>query len=369
MKSIGEQLRMARENKGLSIDEVAREINIARKYLAALETEDFSQFIAETYTLGFLKNYGEYLGLDVKELLSLYRIIKIQEEPVPVEQLLHTPLNVPRILAISLITLAGLALGGGAVYYFFFMPKTERQEELASGMPAEYSLTEGALEKRFYEGDILLIPFAGNNYKVSLTGIGDVITLAAPGKDIKLGLNNEAAADLNSDGLAELRISAIDYAQNRPEVGALLRFDLLNMTASTGMEQLAETLSGDQASAEDSSANSVPRVIFSASNAYPFTLQVSFSGYCMFRWEILREAARQGRNERYFVKGDEQTIQAQNGVRVWISNSSALKIWAIGGGHNVQLDIGGAGETIVEDIYWARDDDGRYKLIQVHLET
>ncbi|MDR1363290.1 MAG: helix-turn-helix domain-containing protein, partial [Spirochaetaceae bacterium] len=113
MKSIGEQLKAARESKGLAIDDVEREINIARKYLAALEAEDFSQFTAETYVLGFLKNYGEYLGLDVKELLSLYRIIKIQEEPIPVEQLLHTPLNVKRILIIVAVILAVLLVIGG----------------------------------------------------------------------------------------------------------------------------------------------------------------------------------------------------------------------------------------------------------------
>jgi hypothetical protein len=44
----------------------------------------------------------------------------------------------------------------------------------------------------------------------------------------------------------------------------------------------------------------------------------------MFRWEILREANRQTRSERYFVKGEEQTIHAQNGIRFWASNSSAV---------------------------------------------
>jgi cytoskeletal protein RodZ len=359
MKSIGEQLKKARENRGLSIDDAAHEINIARKYLVALESEDFSQFTAETYALGFLKNYGEYLGLDVKELLALYHVMKIQEEPVPVEQLLHTPLNIQRIFMTVVIVLFVLAAVGGTTYYIF-MPKNTHTEESAKRQPAEYSLAEGSLEKRFYEGDTLIIPLGGNNYKVSLRSIGDLITLSTPEKDIKLGLNNESMADINSDGITELRISAVDYAQNRSDVGALLRFDIINTNeqVDAGVFNTPETVSG-----------TAPRVIFNAVNPYPFTLQVVFSGYCMFRWEILREPNRQTRNERYFVKGDEQTIQAQNGVRIWVSNSSAVKIWAIGGGHNISLELGVPGEAIVEDVYWTRDDDGRYKLIQTRLES
>ncbi|MDR0410021.1 MAG: helix-turn-helix domain-containing protein [Spirochaetaceae bacterium] len=356
IKSIGEQLKAARERKNISIEDVEREINIARKYLEALEVEDFSQFTAETYALGFLKNYGEYLGLDTKELLSLYRVIKIQEAPIPVEQLLHTPPNVPRILMTIVIVLAGLALAGGGAYYFFFMPKSAYVEELTERRPIEYSLTEGSLEERFYEGDTLVIPLYGNNYRVSLRGIGDIITLSTPENDIKLGLNSDATTDINNDGIAELRVSAVDYAQNRADIGALLRFEIV-----MSIPEQAETAAADGYTA--------PRVIFTAANPYPFTLQAVFSSYCMFRWEILREASRQGQNERYFVKGDEQTIQAQNGVRIWVSNSSAVKIWVIGGGHNVPLEPGGAGEAVVEDIYWTRDEDGRYRLLQARLES
>ncbi|MDR2658437.1 MAG: helix-turn-helix domain-containing protein [Spirochaetaceae bacterium] len=366
MKSIGEQLKTARESKGISIDDAAREINIARKYLAALESEDFSQFTAEAYLLGFLKNYGEYLGLDVKELLSLYRIIKIQEEPVPVEQLLHTPLSVKRILATVFIVAGGLALIVGVVYYFLFMPKEQNVEQLTERQPVEYTLVEGSLEKRFYEGDALIIPVSGIDYKVSLRSIGDVITLSTPEKDIKLGLNNEASSDINNDGIMELRIAAVDYAQNRPDIGAFLRFDMLNTPSVAALEQ---NLGGTAAASSAGDAANAPRIIFNSASPYPFTLQMVFSSYCMFRWEILRETGRQNRNERYFVRGDEQTIQAQNGVRLWISNSSAVKIWIIGGGHNVPLELGSPGEAIVEDIYWTRDDYGRYKLIQSRLES
>ncbi|MDR3355761.1 MAG: helix-turn-helix domain-containing protein [Spirochaetaceae bacterium] len=366
-RGIGERLRAERETKGLSIEDAARETNIARKYIAALEEEDFSQFPAETYILGFLRNYGEYLGLNIENLISQYRIIKIQEQPVPVEQLLNkAPPDLPRILLKSLLVVAGLALAAGGAYRFFLLPKNKEAETAVERKPAEYSFAEGTLERRFYEGDTLVIPLSGNIYKVALNSIADLVTIAAPGKDIRLGLNNEAVADINSDGVPELKINAIDYAQNRPEVGAQLRFEILSPSVVPEAAALNEAV-GDIPPLN--TALYAPQVIFNAANPYPFTIQAVFSSYCMFRWEIMRETVQQKRTERYYIKGEEQTVQAQNGVRIWISNSSAVKLWAIGGGHNIPLETGGAGEVTVQDIYWSRDEDGRYKLIQVRLES
>jgi hypothetical protein len=88
----------------------------------------------------------------------------------------------------------------------------------------------------------------------------------------------------------------------------------------------------------------------------------------MFRWEILAERDRQGRNERYFQRTDELNIQAQNGIRIWVSNAAATKLQIIGGGRTVPIEIGGPGEVVVADIRWIRDDDNRYRLIVARLE-
>ena len=68
MTPIGEQLRAARERKGLTLDRVADETNIAKRYLAGLEAEDFTVFPGDPYVIGFLRNYADYLGLASDEL-------------------------------------------------------------------------------------------------------------------------------------------------------------------------------------------------------------------------------------------------------------------------------------------------------------
>jgi hypothetical protein len=51
-----------------------------------------------------------------------------------------------------------------------------------------------------------------------------------------------------------------------------------------------------------------------------------------------------------------------------VSNATAVKLQVIGGGRTVAVDLGSAGEVVVADIRWARDDDGRYRLVLTRLE-
>jgi transcriptional regulator with XRE-family HTH domain len=73
MGQLGELLKEARQNKGASLEEIEEEIRIRKKYLQALEEEDFSIMPPEVYVKGFLRNYAIYLGLDPEEVRALYK--------------------------------------------------------------------------------------------------------------------------------------------------------------------------------------------------------------------------------------------------------------------------------------------------------
>ncbi|MCL1833098.1 MAG: DUF4115 domain-containing protein [Leptospirales bacterium] len=87
MESIGEKLRQARESKKLTIKNVVSDTNMAPTYIEALEDEDFDKFPSETYIIGFLRTYSEYLKLDSKEIIGLYKSYKIGESATPLEEL------------------------------------------------------------------------------------------------------------------------------------------------------------------------------------------------------------------------------------------------------------------------------------------
>lgn len=87
MQGIGEKLRAAREAKKLSIRDVVEDTNISQPYIDALEEEEFDKFPSETYLIGFLRSYSEYLKLDTEEMIQAYKGYKIGESATPLEEL------------------------------------------------------------------------------------------------------------------------------------------------------------------------------------------------------------------------------------------------------------------------------------------
>ncbi len=65
---VGEQLRVAREAKGISLEDLAAQTRIPQRHLASIETGDWEHLPAPTYTIGFAKNYAGAVGLDRTEI-------------------------------------------------------------------------------------------------------------------------------------------------------------------------------------------------------------------------------------------------------------------------------------------------------------
>lgn len=72
MIGLGRILAETREARGVALEDVERETRISRRYLLALEEEDFAAFPAQVQARGFLRVYSQYLGLDVAEMLALF---------------------------------------------------------------------------------------------------------------------------------------------------------------------------------------------------------------------------------------------------------------------------------------------------------
>ena len=52
---------------------VSKEIKVHQKYISALEKDNYSVFSGKVHSKGFLKIYAEFLGLNSKDLLALWR--------------------------------------------------------------------------------------------------------------------------------------------------------------------------------------------------------------------------------------------------------------------------------------------------------
>lgn len=76
---LGETLRKTRLEKSITFEDAERVTRIPRKYLEALELENFGILPAPVYARGFLRSYASYLGLDPKELLPFFPVGHVEE--------------------------------------------------------------------------------------------------------------------------------------------------------------------------------------------------------------------------------------------------------------------------------------------------
>lgn len=75
MKDIGNFLRERREAKGISLTEVEKDLKIRKKYLQNLEEGNIDIIPGKTYLVGYLRNYGKYLGIDeenINQIIQTY---------------------------------------------------------------------------------------------------------------------------------------------------------------------------------------------------------------------------------------------------------------------------------------------------------
>lgn len=71
-KTIGEVLRLARINQGLSLDELQKKTEIQLDMLEAMEADDFDQLPSPFYTRSFLRKYAWAVELDDQIVLDAY---------------------------------------------------------------------------------------------------------------------------------------------------------------------------------------------------------------------------------------------------------------------------------------------------------
>ncbi|HSG44191.1 MAG TPA: RodZ domain-containing protein [Anaerolineales bacterium] len=70
MQTIGQRLKATREEKQLTLAQVFEATRIRIPYLRALELDDLSSMPSPVQARGYLRNYAEYLGLDIDQILE-----------------------------------------------------------------------------------------------------------------------------------------------------------------------------------------------------------------------------------------------------------------------------------------------------------
>ena len=68
--TLGEKLRQAREERGISISEVAEQTRISAHYLESIENDDYRPLPGGIFNKGFVKSYAKFIEIDEQEALQ-----------------------------------------------------------------------------------------------------------------------------------------------------------------------------------------------------------------------------------------------------------------------------------------------------------
>lgn len=123
---IGDVLKKARIEKGLTYSQIAKEIFIQEKYLRALEEGEYDIIPGEAYQRAYFRAYAEYLGLgDFIENLTKPHKFKQEPEEKPVEDIFGGVWDTARIIRVS-VKLGIIIL---AVILIFVLPRSFQSSE------------------------------------------------------------------------------------------------------------------------------------------------------------------------------------------------------------------------------------------------
>jgi len=346
MNQLGPIFKEARAKSGKTIDDAVRETKIAKKYLIAIEDENFDIFPGETYLLGFLRNYSQFLGLDPDEMVLKYRDYKIQEQPAPIEQLTAKPKNTRRYLLTILVALLVVS----SVLYILLSgrkdqkgQKAEKVETEEQKKPAEtsnvYEFDEEEIIRDFKKGDIIKIPVSDKVYTISIDGISDNLAFSIMGIPFNLSTDERVEVDFDRDGRKDVMIRTNRLGEGTVNLTLKKLYQSAGGTLAAGEKPAVET----ETSGRDTSGRDTPEVVilkendllskipiapksgFQIVSSYEKTdiaavlkaVQTSYLGYIIDEGE---------KKEALLHDGDELTLQAKDVLRLMVANSKGIDL-------------------------------------------
>lgn len=90
--TIGEQLRLARQDRGMPLREISDQTRISIHYLEAIEANDYKRLPGGIFNRSFIKSYARCVGYDEKEAIEGYARY-LREHGESTDDVVTTPLH------------------------------------------------------------------------------------------------------------------------------------------------------------------------------------------------------------------------------------------------------------------------------------
>lgn len=196
-ENISEQLRAARKAKNLKLEDAAKKLNISRKYLEALEKDEYDKLPPGVYGKNFLREYAVFLGLDYDELAKAFTAENQTKQSGGRQELFSKQVVKSRhFMAAPKIIKNAAIIAAAAVCFIYLGYRLEKivsPPNLSIYKPTENFITEknsleiiGKTEKEariIINGELILSNAAGDfNKTINLKNGINIITITASNK-------------------------------------------------------------------------------------------------------------------------------------------------------------------------------------------
>lgn len=376
MEPLGLYLKQVRESKKLTIDKVIEDTFIMKKFILAIEDDDFSSFPGEAYLKGFLRNYGEYLGLDPSDLISRYERIKMSETPSPTELLIPKPKAFfSRMLLIILAVVFAIAVIVGVGAVVMAMRTT-----MANSAPKTVEEIESEKEKARSEKKKSLLVKEKKKEVVDTDNKSKVFTFEAEADNFTVKKEEKISFKLDDDKIYSIWVSELEPTvilessagkqqfliangfTNKFDVNGDGKEDLeivlsywTDKNATIGLKRIANSLWSDSSIDSEFFLPDTIEIIGENTNKSEISVMLSLSEMSYLKYQIDKNPEV----ERTFNAGAVLELKANDRILLWMSNAGAVS--ADFSAYNKRMVLGEKGKVDVKIIAWTRNN-GNYSL-------
>lgn len=149
VQSFGEILRHAREERGISIEQLSEHTRISRQHIYDLENNDASGISSYGYVIGYLNTIANFLAIDADTVINAFKKASNQEtrtstleEFVEPQSTGSLPKDYSKVLLVSVLSILVLVIGAVLAYWFLVIQKEQGDDSQSSQEDVTEEMTD-----------------------------------------------------------------------------------------------------------------------------------------------------------------------------------------------------------------------------------
>jgi cytoskeletal protein RodZ len=369
MDALGTYLKENRERLNLSIEKVVEDTHIVKKFIEAIENDEFSVFPGEAYLRGFLRTYSEYLGLVAEDVIRRYEKIKMAESPTPIEQLIPKPkFDFKPVLVFGGLLIVGIAVVIGAVFLvmnisknmanFKFEKKAEKvvEKKIETAVATNsIKMIEKSATYNLKKSDVVEFNIGSEKYQFTVKELSPAVIITdSNNKEYFLIKSYLQKIDLNNDQKNDIEV-VLNYWDDK-NANISLKLAGENGETITAAANTNTAVTNEGTNAASNLLSDKIETIIKKPAIENISFDINFQDETMLRYK----SDDKPEIEEYYKLGNSVNINAQKSLILWLSNAGAANLNFKS--YNKILKPGDTGKIEVKLIKWVQAATGEYEL-------